>query len=679
MAIYSLQIKAIGRSKGRSVVAAAAYHAGEKIGDDRSGVVWDFTAKRGVLYSEIFTPEGAPEWAKDRAELWNAAERAEDKSTRPEAAKTARDIIVALPHELTAEQRIEATRAFAQSLVERYGVAVDLAIHAPDRHSDDRNYHAHLLISTRRMNARGFDAKTRELDDLTRGPREIEAIRKSWEWIGNRALAMAGHDERIDCRSYVDQGLDREPTVHLGPVASGMERSGEGSELGDRNRAARERNAERARLKVEQSALSAEIIDLATQRQCRADERELRAVIRTHNPPKILDALVERRSTFTRRDLNYVLSKVIPDAGQRSALTDHILALSEVVGLKETEDAPVSRYTTRAVLAGEAKVLDDAAVLAGQDKHCLTVAQAESALGLHPGLKPEQREAFYRSTLGEGLLIIAGESATGKSTVLKAVRDGYEAAGYRVVGMCWTNMVVQDMRRDGYREAVTVTSELGRLESGEGRWDKHTVLIVDEAALLATQPLARIMAEARASGAKVILVGDEQQLPSIERGGLFGALKERHGAAELHEVVRVSDAEQKRAFNLMHQGQFLPALSILSKQGLNAINWSGRQTEAFSKLVALWDSDTAADPTKARFVFAYTNADVDALNLALRQARQGGGSSAWTTSSPQPTAMSALPKMIEFSLRGAPGDAPIAMPVSPTALSAPSAKSTASR
>ena len=177
MAIYSLHVKTVSRSAGRSVVAAAAYRAAENIGDDRLGVVWDFTGKYGVLHAEIITPPGAPEWAKDRAELWNAAERAEDKSTRWQTATTGRDIILALPHELTDEQRIEAVREFAAGLVKRYGVAIDFAIHAPDRHSDERNYHAHVLMTTRRIGPDGFGEKTRELDDFTTGPREIEAIR----------------------------------------------------------------------------------------------------------------------------------------------------------------------------------------------------------------------------------------------------------------------------------------------------------------------------------------------------------------------------------------------------------------------------------------------------------------------------------------------------------------------
>ena len=623
VAIYSLHVKVVSRSAGRSVVAAAAYRAAENIGDDRLGVVWDFTRKGGVLHSEIMTPEGAPEWAQDRAELWNGAERAEDKSTRRSSATTGRDIILALPHELSHEQRVDAVRQFAASLVKRYGVAVDFAVHAPDRHGDDRNYHAHLLMTTRRLGPDGFGAKTRELDDYTTGPREIEAIRGTWERIGNQVLKDAGFDIRMDCRSYADQGLDRDATVHLGPVASGMERNGETTDLGDRNRAARERNAERERLNSERESASAAIIDLAAERERRAEERELRAAIRTHSPPRILDVLTERRSTFSRGDLNRELAKVIIDPKERAALNDQILALPEVVGLKENADAPVSRYTTRTVLKAEDQVIEDAAALAGQTRHGLTMAQGQAALDRHSQLSGEQRAAFWHATEAGGLAVIAGESGAGKSTALAAVRDSYEAAGYRVIGMAWTNAVVQNLQRAGFDNATTIAAELKRLETGASQWDGRTVLIVDEAAMLSTKHLALVTGQARTAGAKVILAGDDKQLASIERGGLFGALKDQHGGAELHEVVRVSDAEQKRAFNLMHKGEFLPALTIFANAG--AIRWSGREQESVGKLVEQWARDVEADPGKTRFVFAYTNADVKELNTALREMRKEQG------------------------------------------------------
>ena len=613
----------VSRSAGRSVVAAAAYRAGEKVADDRLGVVWDFTAKRGVLHAEIIAPEDAPEWVKDRAELWNVAERAEDKSTRRNQAATGRDIILALPHELTHEQRVAAVREFATSLTQRYGVAVDFAIHAPDRHSDDRNYHAHLLMTTRRTDAQGFGAKTRELDDYKTGPAEIEAIRKGWERIGNRALEQAGLDIRIDCRSFAERGIDRDATVHLGPVASAIERNGEETELGDRNRAARARNDERDRLRDDKDAVSAEIIDLAAERERREAERDLRAAIRTHSPPRILDTLTERRATFSRGDLNRVLTKVIVDPKERGSLTDRILALPDVIGLKETKEASVSRYTTRAVLQDEGRILQDADTLASRRRYGVSRANCEAALYHRPNVTGDRREAFWRSVGTDGLAVIAGEAGTGKSTTLAAVRDAYEAAGYRVIGMAWTNAVVQNLGHDGFRNSTTIAAELRRIENGETQWDARTVLIVDEAGMLSTKHLASVTEQARAAGAKLILAGDDKQLASIERGGMFGALKERHSAAELHEVVRVSDADQRRAFNLMHRGEFLPALSIISRQG--GINWSGRQEEAFDRLVAKWQQDNAATPDKSRFVFAYTNADVAEINAALRQVRAGQG------------------------------------------------------
>jgi hypothetical protein len=350
-------------------------------------------------------------------------------------------------------------------------------------------------MTTRQIGPQGFGKKTRELDDFKTGPREIEAIRQTWERIGNRALQEAGLDIRIDCRSYADQGVDREPTVHLGPVASGMERKGEGTDLGDRNRAARAHNAERERLENDRSTVSAEIIDLAAERERRAAERELRAAVRTHSPPKILEMLTDKRSTFNRGDLNRELAKVILDAKERAGLTNEILALPDVIGLKEKEAAPVSRYTTRAVLEAERRVLQDAKALAGQARFGLTSAQGDTTLDHHPHLRGEQRAAFWHATQAGGIAVIAGEAGTGKTATLASIHDGYEAAGYRVIGMAWTNAVVQDLQRDGFGYASTIAGELKRIETGATQWDERTVLIVDEAAMLSTKHLAAVIAE----------------------------------------------------------------------------------------------------------------------------------------------------------------------------------------
>src|SRR3954447_24111075 len=222
-------------------------------------------------------------------------------------------------------------------------------------------------------------------------------MRRSWEHIGNRALEKAGLDIRMDCRSFADQGIDREATVHLGPVAAAMERNGESTDLGDRNREAKARNDERNRLHSDKAEVSAQIIDLAAERARREAERELRAAVRTQSPPRILDTLTERRATFSRGDLNRVLAKVITDPKERTTLTDRILALPDAIGLKETAEAPVSRYTTGAVLHDEARILQDAATLAAWKQYGIPIGEGEAVLRQHQHVSGDRHAAFWRA------------------------------------------------------------------------------------------------------------------------------------------------------------------------------------------------------------------------------------------------------------------------------------------
>ena len=163
-------------------------------------------------------------------------ERAEDKSTRRAEAMTARDFRIALPHELTADERIAAAQEFSRFLVQRYGAAVDMAVHAPDRRGDERNFHAHVLMTTRALGPDGFRTKLRVLDSPRTSPPEMEAICEAWETIANRALEAGGYEARIDRRSFERQGIDREATIHVGVSATEMERNGATTERGDLNR-----------------------------------------------------------------------------------------------------------------------------------------------------------------------------------------------------------------------------------------------------------------------------------------------------------------------------------------------------------------------------------------------------------------------------------------------------------
>lgn len=293
MAIYHCSVKTIGRSAGRSATAAAAYRAGCKIVDERTGEVHDYTRKRGVLSATLIVPDGAPDWAHDRAQVWNQAEASETRKN----STVAREFEIALPAELTAEQRQQLALEFGREIMQRHGCAVDVALHEPDKGrmsrdddddydtqsragGDQRNYHAHILCSTRRLAADGFGEKCRELDERTSG--EIGFWRARWAELANEHLERAGRRERIDHRSHAARGIDREPTQHLGPAATGYERrTGEPSWL--RQQRAREAAAQAV------PASSAEIIDLETQLRTAVAERD-------RCESAILDALGQWRS-----------------------------------------------------------------------------------------------------------------------------------------------------------------------------------------------------------------------------------------------------------------------------------------------------------------------------------------------------------------------------------------------
>ena len=258
MAIYSFNAKVISRSAGQSSVATAAYNARDKLTDERTGETKYYYGVEGLLHSGIYLPEGAPEWAKDREQLWNHAEAAERRGD----ATIARNYIIALPHELTDEQRRYAIQDFVKENFTRKGYAADLNIHAPDKDGDNRNYHAHILVTDRRLEPEGFAANKLERQG-TKSERaeKLEAERESWERIGNRHLERWGHEPTLDRRTLEAQGIEREATIHMGADVCAMEKKGIETDRGNEARQIEARNSELENLKNEAEKISQEIIN----------------------------------------------------------------------------------------------------------------------------------------------------------------------------------------------------------------------------------------------------------------------------------------------------------------------------------------------------------------------------------------------------------------------------------
>lgn len=270
MAIYHFSVKDIGRGKGRSAVACAAYRSGEKLNCERYGLEQDYTKKTGVEYKKIYAPENAKKELLDRQSLWNEVEKVESRKD----SNLAREFEIAFPHEINAEQRQEMLDELCQKIVDRHNVVVDAVIHAPHTKggSDERNYHAHIMFTGRQLDRKTGDfAKKRNRDfNKEKSSETVTQWRKDFADIVNRQLERIGCDERVSHLSYKDLKYDLEPTIHEGAKVTELRRQGIDTEISLANDAIRERNAERQLIKgLEQEIIATErlVQDLKRQKE----------------------------------------------------------------------------------------------------------------------------------------------------------------------------------------------------------------------------------------------------------------------------------------------------------------------------------------------------------------------------------------------------------------------------
>jgi len=328
MAVYHLHMKTFGRANGSSAASAIAYRAGERITDDRTGKTYDHSDRLDVMHKEIVLPSKFSnddmEWARDRSSLWNAAECAEVRKN----ARVAREYLVALPVELSPDQRTGLVREFSQELCDRYGFAVDFAIHAPRDFpgSDPRNFHAHLLTTTREVTPSGLGMKTTlDMNDSNRRTlglppviNELLHVRKRWATVTNEAMQAAHIAARIDHRTLEAQGIDREPQPHIPKAAFEMERHGYRSEVADR---IREEYQARVQARLEQGA------DRAIAEDPKPPAAIPDALEAAPKPQSLADIRREARENWLRLRQNQKQSQgaeTAPTATHHRAYDDHL-------------------------------------------------------------------------------------------------------------------------------------------------------------------------------------------------------------------------------------------------------------------------------------------------------------------------------------------------------------------
>lgn len=563
-------------NKPRSAVAASAYN-GRSVGiDHTTGERFDFRNRGADLVDSGFLlPSNAPEWAADMQRLWNEATEAEkvtDRKTKERrfsqngSPQVARELVLALPKELTDEQNRDLALAYIMARHDGPGgqkVAIQWAIH---RDPEGKNPHLHLMESTRELTGKGFGKKDRRLNpEFNKGQIVPDQLGSRWAEFQNTYFRERGFKLAVDPTRIV-------PDRHMNSA-----------------------------LYIEES-----------KRQEQRDQLERENREATRDPEKVLIHVTAHKATFSVQDIDRYLVKGGLDDAERLEVRSAILDRGDLVALAG------ERYTTQAILDQEQAVLGYADKLNTSGGFAVSRTVAQLATSSRT-MDAEQMNAFDVATKANAIAIIQGRAGTGKSYTMGAIRDAYEAEGYRVVGLAPTNAVAADMRADGFKEGRTIASEMLRQQNEREVWDSRTVVVVDEMGMVSTRDMERMLARAEAAGAKVIGFGDDRQLQSVERGGMFPLLAEKAPSTELKSVRRQEMDWMREASEAAADGNISAAVKTYDERG--NVLWSADLDKARAELVQDWKAATESTGDMPA-VYASTNAQVHALNTEIRLARK---------------------------------------------------------
>ena len=589
MAIYHLHVKVIGRKSGSSAVASAAYRSASRLRDERLERSHDFSGKRGVVHSEVMLPENTPERWSDRERLWNDVEAFEIRKD----AQLAREIEFAIPREMSERDGIELARDFVRGEFVDQGMIADLNVHWDKSEDGMPKPHAHVMLTMRTVDENGFGQKVREWNRTEM----VERWRERWAALANERLAELDIDARIDHRSLEAQGIALEPQSQIGAPAKRIEVRGIEGEGLEADRAEMHREIARGN--------GARII---------AD------------PSLALDAITQQQSTFTQRDM----------AKFAHRHSDGIEQFNEVMGAMRSAPGLVElgkdargedRFTTREMIEVEQRLHRAAELIAERGHHEVRDRDRGAALARAKErglvLSGEQADALAHVTDGRDLGIVVGHAGTGKSAMLGVAREAWEATGYEVRGVALSGIAAENLESGSGIASRTIASLEHGWHQGRDLLTTRDVLVIDEAGMVGTRQLERVLSHAAEAGAKVVLVGDPQQLQAIEAGAAFRSIHERHGGAEIGEVRRQREDWQRDATRDLATGKIGHALGAYRSHGM--VHETQTREQARSDLIDRWDRDRQAAPERSRIILTHTNDEVRALNEAARERMRTAG------------------------------------------------------
>ena len=585
MAIYHFSAKIISRANGSSALAAAAYRSASRLHDERLNRHHDFSNKAGVVHSEVMLPDGAPEHLSDREQLWNTVELAEKRID----AQLAREIEFALPRELDAAEGIRLAREFVASEFVSRGMIADLNVHWDIGADGEPKPHAHVMLTMREVGEDGFGAKVRDWNRTEL----LEHWREAWADHVNQRLAELDIDTRVDHRSLEAQGIGLEPQHKIGPAAGRMAAKGLSLERIEQHRAI-----------------------------ARANGDKLLA-----NPALALDAITHQQATFTTRDLAMFVHGHSEDKDQFDRIMAAVRAAPELVALGR-DGRGNERFSSRAMIQTEQRLERAAIGLDSRRNHAVSGTDRQRALARAEArgmiLSGEQRSAFEHVTNARGLSVVIGYAGSGKSAMLGVAREAWEAAGYRVQGAALSGIAAESLQAGSGIEARTIASLEHQWAQGREMLSPSDVLVIDEAGMIGSRQMERIVSEVEKRGTKIVLVGDPEQLQAIEAGAAFRSIAERQGGIEITDIRRQREDWQRQATRQLATGRTVEAIAGYDEAG--HVHVADTRDQARTDLIDRWDANRKAERARAsRLILTHTNDEVQALNrLARERLRQAG-------------------------------------------------------
>ena len=578
MAIQFARLEYVSRSQGKNACCKAAYNSRSQIKDERTNIVYNFQRIQDNVYHELILPANVNSKFKDLATFTNTIERTE----RRKDSQLLKEFVIALPDnkELSIEDRIELIKRFIEvKQFVKEGLGVQLDIHKP--HSNENNWHAHILTTTRRFkeDGLGFGLKARDLDVTVKGgenyyvEKEKASIGDLWKDIQNAYFEEKGLHIKVDI-------ISKTPGIHLGPV--------------------RMRGLMNEATQFHEDRIAAKNQQLP------------------ETPDELLDQVTYMKAVFTKEDLLEETNK--DEMKGDLSVVAAALKSERIVELYDAEGSKTNFLTTKEVRSEEERILRIAERLSAKsigDLHYQDTKRNIQTMVSNKELTNHQAIAITNLLVTRGLSGISflrGRAGTGKSHVLSKLKTLTEGR-YTVIGLAPTHKAKVGLENVGYENTDTVKGFLFKYKNNRVTVNNKTLLVIDEAGMIGTSAYLELLKAIYSSGAYAVFAGCERQLTSYERGGMFPVLADKYGVATLTETMRQKTPWGREVAIAFAEGNIRTGVSILQENG--RLYFSKDLESSMCRLLEDWTQSKEALPN--RLIISIANKNVDALNAGVHE------------------------------------------------------------